>query len=58
MALLVTCKAKIDLSCEEGKTPLYVAAKNGRVKCVEALLKGGAKTNLTTKAVSDGDCSV
>jgi ankyrin repeat protein len=37
--LLIEVGANLEMKDEDGETPLYFAARNGHVDCVEALLK-------------------
>lgn len=39
-SLLIDVGANLEMKDEDGETPLYFAARNGHVDCVEALLKG------------------
>ena len=39
---LVSCCVSVDINDNGGHTPLWYAACNGRVSCVDVLLKHGA----------------
>jgi ankyrin repeat protein len=41
--LLIEVGANLEMKDEDGETPLYFAARNGHVDCVEALLKDPSK---------------
>ncbi len=51
--LLIAAKADIEGRSLKDSTPLMLAAGKGQTKCVDALIRNGARVNATTKVSLD-----
>ena len=56
MFLIDVCGAALNLQDNEGATPLLIAAVNGHVSCLQALLQRGADAYIPLKVSTADYC--